>query len=149
MVKKIIVYGTPEMEKAVLDAAALSGFSAVGNGHPPVPTRRYKGRIIAERKEVIEKNISMSNGTMIFYQEKMDSVCQVARKIANKNGLPCFHLDLELYELQEAVDTMKAWAELNCVTRLFVIGSDNQQDLALCYVVKDVMSFFFNQLIMP
>ena len=140
MLKKIISGGQTGVDQAALDIALRLGIAHGGwvpkgrlteNGPlPPIyqmqemPTADYAART--------EKNVLVSDGTLIISRGRPSGGTDYTRKMALKHGKQLLHIDLSTgQKASEAGSLIASWLEMNRIETLNVAGPRASNDPAI------------------
>jgi hypothetical protein len=144
MIKKIISGGQVGADQAALDVAIRYGIPHGGwiqkgrktqNGILPLKYR-LKEMSTASFKDRIEQNVIDSHGSVIVTHGALTGGADYCRKMAQKHGRPCLHIDLNTISEFTAAARLNAWIKENNIEILNVNGSRSSEDSS---IYKDTM----------
>jgi len=144
MIKKIISGGQIGADQGALDVAIK--YSIPHGGWIQKGRKTQSGMIprkyhldemsTASFKDRIEKNVIDSNGSVIITYGTITGGADYCRKMAQKHGRPCLHIDLNTISEFTAAIRLHAWIIENDIEVLNVNGSRASEDSS---IYKDIM----------
>jgi hypothetical protein len=144
MIKKIISGGQIGADQSALDVAIKYGIPHGGwiqkgrrtqSGILP-PKYHLKEMSTASFKDRIEQNVIDSHGSVIITHGTLTGGADYCRKMAQKHGRPCLHIDLNTISEFTAASRLNAWIKENDIKVLNVNGSRTSEDSS---IYKDTM----------
>jgi hypothetical protein len=144
--KKIISGGQTGADIAGIDAAIELGMSY--GGWLPKGRKTEKGALdlkyadmtempVGDYPEMTEQNVKDSDGTVIFTHGKYSGVSALTGNYAAKHFKPVLHLDLDVSNESEAIESLIEWIYIKKIEILNVAGSRESKDQ---YIYDDVHS---------
>lgn len=134
---KIISGGQTGVDRAALDLAiengiAYGGYIPLGRwAEDGTVSDKYKGLIETETSEPAERtklNIVHSDATLIISRGKLKGGSMLTWRIARAQRRPLLHIDLDRYNIEEAVAKTLVWLEAARCTTLNVAGPRESKD---------------------
>jgi hypothetical protein len=144
VIKKIISGGQIGADQSALDVAIKYGIPHGGwiqkgrktqSGILP-PKYHLKEMSTASFKGRIEHNVIDSHGSVIITHGTLTGGADYCRKMAQKHGRPCLHIDLNTLSEFTAASRLNAWIKENEIKILNVNGSRASEDSS---IYKDTM----------
>ncbi|MEW6671308.1 MAG: putative molybdenum carrier protein [Thermodesulfobacteriota bacterium] len=152
MIEKIISGGQTGADRAALDAAIEIGIPHGGwvpkgrlaeDGAVPLsyhlnemPTDSYAART--------EQNVADADGTLIVSHGPLSGGSALTQELAQKQGRPCLHIDLNPVPAFKAAAMVAAWITLHRIKTLNVAGPRASNDLNIYKKTKDILIAAFH-----
>lgn len=137
MLKKIISGGQTGVDRAALDAAIRMGIAHGGwipkgrlTEDGPLPqTYQLEEMETDSYPARTEKNVVVSDGTLIISRGPLTGGTEYTRKMVLKHGKQMLHIDLALYSnILDAASLVSSWIDMNKVDILNVAGPRASKD---------------------
>ncbi|UCD32019.1 MAG: putative molybdenum carrier protein [Desulfobacterales bacterium] len=153
MIKKIISGGQVGADQAALDVAIKMGIS---HGGYIQKGRKTQSGLLPEKyklKEMptasfikrIEQNVINSDGTLVISHGELSGGAGYCKKMADKHGRPCIHIDLSQTPILIAASSIHTWLKANNIEVLNVTGSRASEDPE---IYKETMLIVENTLLL-
>ena len=151
MIKKVISGGQTGADQAALDIAIKldiphGGWVPKGRltEDGPLPDKyRMQEMSTPSYPERTEKNVTDSDGTLIFSHGELSGGSRLTQELAGKHGRPCLHINLNTISAFHAAYKIKSWVIENHIEVLNVAGSRLSSDPNIYQAVVDILEAFF------
>jgi len=151
MIGRIISGGQTGADQGALDFAIKHG---IRHGGWIPKGRKTEDGILPEKyhlKEMpttsypkrTEKNIKVSDGTIIFSRGKLTGGSALTRKIAKQQFKPRLHIDLDKMNEAEAAQSIRVWIDEQGVQMLNVAGPRASKDPGIHDIVMGIFENVF------
>lgn len=149
MLKKIISGGQTGADRAALDAAIRMGISHGGwipkgrlTEDGPLPDMYALEEMPSESyADRTEKNVLVSDGTLIVSRGAPTGGSDHTRKMALKHGKQMLHIDLTLHQSPlDAASLVSSWLAMNNIETLNVAGPRASKDPAIYVAVLSILT---------
>ena len=147
-VRRIVSGAQTGVDRAALDVALELGISCGGwvplgrideRGRIPDRFPRLRETASADWDERTEANVRDSDGTLILSRGPLTGGSAYTKRVADRLGRPCLHLDLAVRSRAETVAEARAWIEREAIEVLNVAGPRASKDPALPDVARQVL----------
>jgi len=137
MIKKIISGGQTGVDRAALDAAIRMGIPHGGwipkgrlTEEGPLPDTYHLDEMKTDSyPERTEKNVEVSDGTLIISRGALTGGTEYTRKMVLKHGKQMLHIDLSLHASPlDAASLVSSWVEMQRIEILNVAGPRASKD---------------------
>ncbi len=135
-IRKIISGGQTGVDRAALDTAIFLGVPYGGwlprgrmTESGPLP-EKYQMQVLETGgyPERTRKNVEESDGTLILSHGKLTGGSALTQRIANRLDIPCLHIDLDYYAIDNGSWHVQRWLADNAIHILNVAGPRESSD---------------------
>jgi hypothetical protein len=148
VLNKIVSGGQTGADQAALDAAISCNMSHGGwipKGRKTESGPLAPGYALTEMKsgrfpKRTRQNVQDSDGTVVFFYDKLSGGSKYTLKMANKLRRPCLALDFNAIPAFEIIANLHEWVKENNIGNLNVAGPRASKDARIYNAVKFIMT---------